>query len=126
MASIGENIHKYRKLRGLTLEQVADKIGVKKQTIQKYEKGVITNIPIERIDQLSSVLEVSPIELTEWTVSVDTNTKLRSAQSLVIKTHPIPKKNAVQVNFHNGLQRKRKVAACAKRSKSRRSVKERV
>lgn len=39
--SIGENIKKRRKYLGKTLEEVADIIGVSRQTMSRYETGVI-------------------------------------------------------------------------------------
>ena len=39
MATIGENIRRYRKLRGLTQEELAKKIGVSTMSIRRYESG---------------------------------------------------------------------------------------
>ena len=39
--NIGARIKQLRELRGLTLEQVGDSIGVNKATVQRYETGKI-------------------------------------------------------------------------------------
>jgi repressor LexA len=56
---------------GLTQENVAKRIGVATQTIFKYEKEIVTNIPLENIQKLSEVFSVSPAELMGWNNSLD-------------------------------------------------------
>lgn len=63
--SIGENILRARLAAGLTQRDLAAKLNISFQAIQKYEKGIVTNIPIERIQQLADVLNVSPLELLD-------------------------------------------------------------
>lgn len=60
------NIKKIRKERGLTLDALAGLVGTSKQTIQRYEAGIITNIPKERIEALAEVLSVTPAVLMGW------------------------------------------------------------
>lgn len=57
MATIGENIRSIREERGLSLEELATKTRVGKDTIEKYEAGekVPTN---QTILKLSTVLDV--------------------------------------------------------------------
>lgn len=66
MANIGARIKARRKELGLTLEEVARAVAVTKQTVQKYEAGIITNIPSEKIELLASVLETTPTYLMGW------------------------------------------------------------
>ena len=47
--SLGNNIKHARKAAGLTQEDIAKEIGVSKQTVQKYESGVITTISSDKI-----------------------------------------------------------------------------
>ncbi len=63
---IGNKIRQLRKEKGLTLEELAEKIGTSKQTIHRYENGQISNIPHEKIEALASVLGVSPSTLMGW------------------------------------------------------------
>lgn len=60
--SIGSNIKRYRKLKGLTQEQLAIKVGLSKVAIQKYEtnKREPKNIIVSKI---AEVLNVSTIDL---------------------------------------------------------------
>lgn len=67
MQTIGERIKWLRKERcRLTQEIVGRYIGVGKATIQKYEKGVISNIPSDKIVLLSEILETTPAFIMGW------------------------------------------------------------
>lgn len=61
-----ERIKRYRKANKLTLEEVAHKIGVSKQTVQKYENGIISNIPSDRIEAMAKVFNCTPADLMGW------------------------------------------------------------
>lgn len=45
---------------GMTLEDVAKVVGVSRQTIQKYESGIVANIPSDKIELLAKALHTSP------------------------------------------------------------------
>ncbi len=63
---VANKLKELRKRRGLTLEEIAERLGTSKQTIHRYENGIIANIPHEKIKRLASVLSVSPSELMGW------------------------------------------------------------
>lgn len=56
----------------LTLEDVARALGTTRQTIQKYESGVVTNIPSDKIEKMAEVLKTTPAYLMGWTKDQDT------------------------------------------------------
>lgn len=58
--NIGKNIKTRRTDLGLTLEEVAKIVGVSRQTIQRYESGVIASIPSDRIEKLAQALNTTP------------------------------------------------------------------
>ena len=60
MRSIGDTIKILREERGISQTDVANKIGVSKQTLFKYENGVVQNIPTKYIEKLSNLFDVSP------------------------------------------------------------------
>lgn len=64
-----ENLKYFRNEQKLTLEDVAKKIGVRSTTIQRYESGVITNIPQDKIEKLAEVFNVTPSQLIGWDVN---------------------------------------------------------
>lgn len=61
-----DRIKRYRKLNKLTLEDVAKIIGVSKQTVQKYENGIISNIPSDRIESMAKAFSCTPADLMGW------------------------------------------------------------
>ena len=63
---IGEKIKSLRKDKGMTLDELARAIGTSKQTIHRYESGMISNIPPEKIVALAKELGTSPSALYGW------------------------------------------------------------
>ncbi|MBQ6483083.1 MAG: helix-turn-helix domain-containing protein [Anaerolineaceae bacterium] len=61
--NIGDRIKAKRIEHGLTLEELAQKIGVNKTAIHKYENGVVTNIPLNRLEAIADALDCSPVYL---------------------------------------------------------------
>lgn len=64
--TIGDRIRKQRELLGLSQTELAEKIKVSKQTLYKYEKNIITNIPLDKIEEISKILGISEIYLMGW------------------------------------------------------------
>ena len=62
----GEAIRELRKAAGLSQEELARKLDTTKQTIYKYESGIITNIPSDKIEQMSKIFGVSPAVIMGW------------------------------------------------------------
>lgn len=57
----GERIRELRIEHKMTQEQLADMLNIKKQTVHKYEKNIITNIPSDKIEQMAKIFSVSPL-----------------------------------------------------------------
>lgn len=55
---LSRKLKMYRERAGLSVNELAEMLGTARQTIYKYETGIITNIPYERITQLARVLGV--------------------------------------------------------------------
>ena len=51
---------------GMTLDELAEKVGTSKQTIHRYENGIITNVPPEKVESLAVALGTTPQELMGW------------------------------------------------------------
>lgn len=66
MSIINQRIHDRRIALGLTLLEVADFLGVKEATAQRYESGAIKSIGHETISALSEILKCSPSYLMGW------------------------------------------------------------
>ena len=64
--ALNDRLRAARTSKGLTLDEVASKVGVSRQTIQRYESGVISNIPSDNIEKLAAALDTTPAELMGW------------------------------------------------------------
>lgn len=73
--AIGENIRKYRSIRNLSLQEVAEKIGMTKKAVQRYETGE-TKIDFFRIADIAEALNISTDKLLDGVqsfVGIDIN-----------------------------------------------------
>lgn len=55
-----------RRARHITLDELAAAVGTSKQTIHRYENGVISNIPPEKVERLAFALGTTPSSLMGW------------------------------------------------------------
>jgi len=74
MPLLNERIKSCRNACGLTLLEVAEKIGVTEATMQRYESGDIKNIKHETIVKLADIFKVDPSYLMGWDVSAEKQT----------------------------------------------------
>jgi transcriptional regulator with XRE-family HTH domain len=74
--TVGERIKHLRQKYNFTLEEVGKKISVSKQTLYKYENGIITNIPSDKIEMLSVIFHVSPSYIMGWDSSIKSSDSL--------------------------------------------------
>lgn len=63
---LGEKIRFARENAGLTQEELGKKCGTTKQTIYKYEAGIVTNIPLDRLELIAAAIDVSSAYLMGW------------------------------------------------------------
>lgn len=66
MSTIGTRIKEAREKSALSQTDMADRIGVSKQTLYKYENDIITNIPSDKIEAISRITGVSPAYIMGW------------------------------------------------------------
>lgn len=63
----GERILELRDRRGIGQTDLAEMVGISKQTLYKYENNIVTNIPSDKIEAIADALNVSPAYLMGWT-----------------------------------------------------------
>lgn len=73
MGILNDRIKQRRLQLGYTLLYIAEELGVKEATMQRYESGEIKNIKHETIVQLSEILHCSPSYLMGWQDSTSCN-----------------------------------------------------
>lgn len=64
--SPGTRIKELRLLSGMSQEELGRRVGVQRAAINKYEKGTVTNIPIQTIEKMAQVFDVSPTYIVGW------------------------------------------------------------
>lgn len=64
--SRGEAIKDLRKRAGFSQEELANMLDTTKQTVYKYETGIVTNIPSDKIEEMSRIFSVSPAVIMGW------------------------------------------------------------
>ena len=62
----GERIRIARESKRMSQGELGKSCGITKQTIYKYETGVITNIPLDKLQSIADVLGVSSVYLAGW------------------------------------------------------------
>lgn len=55
-----DRIKKRRQELGLSYQDLADKTGLSKSTLQRYETGAISNIPLSKLNVLAKALQTTP------------------------------------------------------------------
>lgn len=68
---IGQRIRMARMRQGLSIDDLASKLGRNKTTIYRYENGDIENLPLGILDSLASALNTTPAYLMGWSEKHD-------------------------------------------------------
>lgn len=65
--SIGCRIKTLRTQLGLSIDELAERLGKNRTTIYRYENGDIENLPLCILDSLAEALDTTPAYLMGWT-----------------------------------------------------------
>lgn len=71
--NIGQRMKLRRQEINLSAEKLAEKLGVSKTTIYRYEKGEIEKFPIELVEPIAKALNTTPAYIMGWEVKDDIN-----------------------------------------------------
>ena len=69
--SVGTKVRDIRESKGMSTTELAEKLGVSKQTIYKYERDITRNMPYKVIKKLADSLDVNPAYLVGWSTSIE-------------------------------------------------------
>lgn len=64
--TIGERIKTLRTEKGMTQTELAELLQTTKQNIFKYENGIVTNIPSDKIEKMAEIFGIEPATLMGW------------------------------------------------------------
>lgn len=76
--TIGEKIKALRLLADMSQEELGRRVGVQRAAINKYEKGTVSNIPLNTIEKIANIFEVSPSHLVGWSGSHQSDLSLEA------------------------------------------------
>lgn len=71
--SIGQRIKTIRQQQGMSIDDLAVRLGKNRTTIYRYENGDIENLPLGILDSLASALNTTPAYLMGWEVTEHNN-----------------------------------------------------
>lgn len=64
--SIGQRIRAKRKEMGMSVDELATRLGKDRSTVYRYEKGDIENLPLDVLEPIASALDTTPAVLMGW------------------------------------------------------------
>ena len=99
--TIGERIKQRRIEIGLTVDQLADKIGKNRATVYRYESNEIEKFPLDILYPLAEALHTTPAYLMGW-ASTESPSGTMHSQSL-----KAPNQNIIRIAARDGTFKER-------------------
>ena len=89
--TIGERIRQRRQELGLSVDDVAKRLGKNRATVYRYESDAIKDLPITIMKPLADVLDTTPADLMGWSDTMDALSK-KADELLGVQTdaQPLP------------------------------------
>lgn len=84
MKDMGSLIKELRVKNNLTQDELADKLGVQKSAVSKWERGAVQNIKKDLIEEMAKIFNVRPSYLMGWDTSIIEKNNIKS---LIIKEY---------------------------------------
>ena len=66
MSLSGDRIRELRIRHDMTLDDVAKYLGINRQAVYKYEQGIVTNIPLDKIEKMAVLFDTTPDYISGW------------------------------------------------------------
>ena len=82
--SIGKRIKYLRTKRGLSIDDLAAKLGKNRTTVYRYENGDIENLPLGILGPLADALDTTPSHLMGWEDKEILSTKISDGEEEAI------------------------------------------
>lgn len=87
--TIGERIRYLRKKNAMTQTDIAKKLNIATQTVFKYEKNIVTSIPMDNIEKLAELFDVTPAYLMGWEDTENQQTMLPPQITENVTVYPV-------------------------------------
>lgn len=82
--SIGQRIKFLRTKRGMSIDELAIRLGKNRTTIYRYENGDIENLPLDILNPLADALDTTPGYLMGWGYKEMLSTKISDGKDEAI------------------------------------------
>lgn len=82
--SIGKRIKLLRTKRGMSIDELAEKLGKNRTTVYRYENGDIENLPLDILNPLAAALDTTPGNLMGWGYKDMLSIKLSDGEEEVV------------------------------------------
>ncbi len=89
--TIGKRIKLLRMRRGMSIEELATKLGKNRTTVYRYENGDIGNLPLDILDPLAAALDTTPGYLMGWDSKGVISTKISDGREEAVYSSVNPK-----------------------------------
>lgn len=89
MGILNERIKNRRQQLGYTLLYIAEQLGVKEATVQRYESGDIKNIKHETVVSIAEILRCDPAYLMGWQDAPTSSASLSADEAQLLNTYKI-------------------------------------
>ena len=99
--NIGTNIKKYRKEKGLTQRELADKLNIATNSLSRYEIGE-RRPPIDMIEKIAEILNYTPIQLI---YDEEVENTLNQSAEILSNFNPNDPSTFTEVSFEDEAQR---------------------
>lgn len=86
----GDRIKQRRIALGLSVDELAEKIGKSRATIYRYENGDIENMPTPVLEPLAKALETTPADLMGWSPLEEAANTIADLADTALKTAMTP------------------------------------
>lgn len=112
--TFGSILKSLREEKNMTQEELGKCINSTKQTIFKYENNIVKNIPMDKIQMLSTVLGCTPAYLMGWETEISsplpikTNTVISIGRGGERREYEISNEDAAFVDKFLGMVAKKK------------------
>lgn len=87
MSIINDRIKQLRKQKNITLKELAEHLGIKEATMQRYESGNIKSIPYDNIVLIAEYLGCQPQYLMGWSDEVQPVTNLSKCEIKLVQAY---------------------------------------
>lgn len=82
--TIGKRIKILRTQRGMSIDELASKLGKNRTTVYRYENGGIENLPLDILNPLAEALDTTPAYLMGWSPEEMLSTKISDGKEEAI------------------------------------------